>query len=156
MKKIWLILAILMIGGYADAVIITKTLDVSANVQQSVSLDVTEDICFGEYDGSQNNVEGEIRVTRQSTDTAVLSIKLSEGAAGTFTPRCMGGQLDYNLYRDSARTEIWGDGLSGTYYQDIPVGGTLVNLFTVYGRIPASQSVSAAAYTDLITVTVEY
>ncbi len=56
----------------------------------------------------------------------------------------------YELYSDSARTAVWssaGASSSGTgAAQD----------YTIYGRIEGSQYVTPAAYTDTITVTVNY
>lgn len=63
--------------------------------------------------------------------------------------------LSYQLFRDSARTLAWGDGsalgarVSGT-------GNGSNQTLTVYGRIPAGQSVAVGTYTDSVLVTVDY
>src|SRR5215471_7622213 len=46
-------------------------------------------------------------------NAANIVITLSKGAGPTYNPRTMlkGAEtLDYNLFRDAARTSIWGDG----------------------------------------------
>ena len=46
-----------------------------------------------------------------------MQIQLDKGGAPTFTPRQMrrsGEILSYNLYLDSTRSTIWGDGTGGT------------------------------------------
>jgi len=88
------------------------------------------------------------------------SIRLSTGGSGSFAARRMqsgGNQLQYNLYRDITRTQIWGDGTGGSY----SVTGTIVILgsaipYPVYGSIPGNQNVSSGAYSDTIQVTVTY
>lgn len=83
-----------------------------------------------------------------------IVITLSRGSSATFNPRTlrMGAEvLNYNLYRNAARTNIWGDGTGGTaVYSDVnPPNNTNVVL-TVYARIPAGQDVSGGNYNDTI------
>jgi spore coat protein U-like protein len=70
-----------------------------------------------------------------------------------------GYYLDYNLYRDAAFLEVWGDGNSGSYTVIFlnPVNGQN-NLHTIYGRIPLTNQRAAhvGIYSDSITVTVSY
>lgn len=86
-----------------------------------------------------------------------VNATLSAGA-GTFAQRQMvlaGGsdRLNYNLYQDAAYTIIWGDGTppsqSDTNERDN-------RTFTIYGRIPTGQWVSAGTYSDTITLTLNY
>ncbi|NOT98291.1 MAG: spore coat protein U domain-containing protein [Sideroxydans sp.] len=89
-------------------------------------------------------------------------IKLDAGgnSGGTFSPRKMllvggGGVLNYNLYRDAARNEIWGDGINGSFIQSGT--GTSANIpWLVYGRMPSRQNVGAGNYADNVTVTIEW
>ena len=76
------------------------------------------------------------------------------------TGRLSGGgwNLNYNLYTNSARTIVWGDGTGGSSAQTLS-GGTVsggLRRFsrTVYGRIAAMQNVGAASYSDTIVMTV--
>ena len=60
----------------------------------------------------------------------------------------------YELYRNSARTQRWGNTLN----TDTVVGsgnGANQNL-TVFGRVPNQSTPSAGTYNDTITVTVTY
>ncbi len=108
------------------------------------------------------------------------TISLSPSSSnGLFAPRQMlsgGGQmLAYNLYLDVNHTMIFGNGSSGT--SDVTYCFTGVNIascsgatytgspagansqsqsFPVYGLLPASQNVSAGAYTDTLTATVTF
>lgn len=87
---------------------------------------------------------------------------LGVGGGGSYSARRMasgGGTLQYQLYLDAARTQIWGDGSGGTSVNSdlslVAVLGGSVS-FQVYGLIPARQSVAPGAYVDVIVVTVTY
>jgi spore coat protein U-like protein len=64
------------------------------------------------------------------------------------------GLVSYELYRNSARTQRWGNTLNSDTVIGSGTGGTQ-NL-TVYGRVPAQTTPSAGTYNDTITVTVTY
>lgn len=90
------------------------------------------------------------------------NIKLDAGSnnPGNFFPRKLyntftGSTLYYNLFRDPFYSEVWGDGLSGTYYvSGVGVGST--ELYRVYGEIQPGQSVADGSYGDAVTVLVEW
>lgn len=64
--------------------------------------------------------------------------------------------LPYNLYIDASRTQPWGNTV-GTDTKAGTVGLTGVTTHQVYGQIPASATpVSAGAYSDVVTVTVNF
>lgn len=93
----------------------------------------------------------------------IFTVKLNTGGSGTFSPRKMykgTDTLNYNLYTDSGRTTIWGDGTGGTSFQTVDCGLACLgadNNFTTYGRIPGSQTAAVpGSYSDTITVTVEW
>ena len=63
-----------------------------------------------------------------------------------------GALLQYNLYTDPARTEIWGDGQFGV---TVPgAGNGTTQSFPVYGRVFPGQVVPSGPYSDYIQVTV--
>jgi len=89
-----------------------------------------------------------------------ISIALSDGSSTTFSPRTLrkGSEvLQYNLYRNAARTTIWGDGTGGTsvYTSANPPNNSNVNV-TIYGRIPAQQDVSAGNYSDTVSAVINF
>jgi spore coat protein U-like protein len=62
--------------------------------------------------------------------------------------------ITYELYRNSARTQRWGNTLN----TDTVTGtgnGNIQNL-SVYGRVPAQTTPNAGTYTDVVVVTVTY
>jgi len=119
-------------------------------------------ISFGTYDvfsTSPLDTNGSI-VYRCGNADNNISISLDRGGASSFNPRRMlnGSQvLNYNLYLDAARTIIWGDGTSGTqtYFIKNPPNNQDVTI-PLYGRVPTGQSVSKGAYSNTITVTINF
>ena len=88
----------------------------------------------------------------------------SAGNSGTAAARHMLSGvniLNYNLYLDTAYTQIWGDGTGVTR-----TGGTSMRLrrrnptqsvtVPIYGRAPALQNPAAGVYGDTIVVTITY
>jgi spore coat protein U-like protein len=88
-----------------------------------------------------------------------IVVTLSKGASSSYNPRTMlkGSEaLSYNLYRDAARTSIWGDGTGGTstYTNPNPPNGPF-NV-TIYGSVPAGQDVSAGVYSDTVSAVINF
>jgi len=72
-------------------------------------------------------------------------------------------RLYYNLYRDAARVEIWGDGTAGSFVVSGSVrpgpgvgNETRSNTYTVYGRVPPLQDAGVGNYADTIFVTLTF
>ncbi|MFT5575366.1 MAG: spore coat protein U-like protein [Bermanella sp.] len=100
-------------------------------------------------------------ITVNCTDVAGYSIALSAGN-GTYSQRSMvsgSHALDYNLYRDAAHKQVWGDGSSGDNYALTaanPVNGQNY-VYTVYGRLLImSSGAHVGTYTDTIGIIVNY
>lgn len=128
-------------------------------------------VSFGGYDvfaASQITSTTTISVTctlqSGGTTTVNYAIALAPGSSSTFVQRQMkngGNALGYNLYSDSARTTVWGDGTGSTQtvpgsMRVKPATPTLTDNFTGYGSVPALQDVGVGAYSDNITITVTY
>ena len=72
-------------------------------------------------------------------------------------------RLYYNLYRDAARVEVWGDGTAGSFVVSGSVrpgpgvgNETRSNTYTVYGRVPPLQDAGVGNYADTIFVTLTF
>lgn len=120
-------------------------------------------VAFGGYNprsASPDNGSATISLACATTVTAPV-VTLGTGQSGTYSPREMtsgGWTLNYNLYTNSARTIVWGDGTGGTVSLTLS-GGTIIGGLrrfsrTVYGRIPALQNVGAGTYGDTVVMTV--
>lgn len=115
--------------------------------------------------GSSNaDSTGDVAVTCTAlvlAGTSSYTIALSTGS-GSYTNRKLtsgANFLNYNMYTDTGRTIVWGDGTAST--QTISDSYLILltpttRHYTVYGRVPGSQNKPAGTYTDTVTVTVTY
>ncbi|UUR06833.1 Csu type fimbrial protein [Sphingomonas glaciei] len=91
----------------------------------------------------------------------LVEIRASAGTSGTALQRTMehnGSTLRYNLFANSARTEVLADGTGGTTTITTPLNGLLFfsTVAPVYARVPASQWVASGTYGDTVIITVQY
>ena len=146
----------------------------AGRAQASADCNVTAGgVAFGVYDQivtTSDDSTGTITVTCVNTGpantTVNYSVALSTGASGAYSQRYMRAgtpRLNYNLYRDAARTLIWGNGSGGTSLitGTLAVGpgvgnGTKSATYTVYGRTPALQDAAPGSYADAITLTLTF
>jgi spore coat protein U-like protein len=98
----------------------------------------------------------------QCTNTTPYAVSLNAGthAGGpaNFSARAMASgsnSLAYQLYVDSARSSVWGDG-TGSSATSSGTGTGSTQTISVYGRIPSLSGVVPGSYTDTVTVTVTY
>jgi spore coat protein U-like protein len=92
------------------------------------------------------------------------TIALSTGSSATYAQRRLASgpdTLGYNLYANSARTLIWGDGTGGSRLASDSMNLTngspaRTRTHTIFGQIPALQDAAVGSYTDAILVTVTY
>lgn len=106
------------------------------------------------------DVMGQLEVRCQASP-GTFSVIIGPGMSGDQLARTLSaggpGLLYYNLYRDAARTQIWGDGTPPTF----TVSGSRTTKgrptrynYPVYGRIYADQAPDPGQYTDSLVVTV--
>lgn len=145
----------------AAAVLVSCMLPARSDAQggSSCLINVTG-VSFGNYNvfnASSLQSTGSV-VVRCGNSISNVEVTLSRGQSSTFNPRQMtsGGQsLSYNLYRDAARSVIWGDGTGGTEtYRNTSFPRRQDVTIYIYGDVPAAQDVSAGTYSDSITATI--
>ena len=126
---------------------------------ESCSISATS-VVFGSYNvfnASPVDTTGSV-VYRCTGNVDAVAITMSRGRSQTFQPRELGKgteKLTYNLYRDAARTTVWGDFSAGTWaYIDLSPPNKNDVSVTVYGRIPPGQDVTVGTYADTVTVVV--
>ena len=133
----------------------------------------TTGVAFGAYDplaaaptDSTGNVTIVCTYLSGGAAQVAYSVALSTGSSGTYVRRQLQAgvpTLNYNLFVDSARTAIWGDGSAGTAVASgsATIGpgvgnGRREDARTIYGRIPATQDALSGNYTDSIIVTLVF
>lgn len=150
-----LVMAISTTGAQAQ----TDTFNVTTTVGEACSVTAT-DLGYGAYDplsATDTDATTSMNVTCTLTTTYDVGLDAGTGTGATTTVRVMefgANTLNYALYQDAGRTTIWGenvgvDTVSGT-------GTGAAQALTIYGRVPALQSVNPGAYSDLVTVTVTF
>lgn len=90
-----------------------------------------------------------------------FSISIGPGISGNLLARTLSaggpGVLNYNFYRDAARTQIWGDGTPPTFVvTGVRTGSGRPTFYSypVYGRIFPNQAPNPGTYNDNLLVTV--
>lgn len=142
----------------AAAATATATLTVSANVISSCTV-TNGTLAFGSYSPiATGNVDQTGTFSVSCTKGTGATVALGDG--GNFlggARRMTNGSefLIYELYKETARTNVWGSS-----------GGALVTLanapsnaaqpLTVYGRIPPGQDVGVGNFGDSVQITVTY
>lgn len=106
------------------------------------------------------DVIGQVRIICRA-QPGTFAVSIGPGTSGDATARTLvaagTGLLFYNLYRDAARTQIWGDGTPPTFVVTgarTQRGRPTTFNFPIYGRIFANQAPDAGLYTDNLVITV--
>ena len=138
----------------------TGNMNVKMTIQAECKVQTATDMDFGTKGVLDANTDQTSTISVQCTNSTPYNIGLSAGggAGATLAARRMTGPgaavVNYSLYRDAARTQVWGttvgtDTVAGT-------GNGAVQPVTVYGRVPAQSTPVIGAYTDVVAITVTY
>lgn len=150
-------LLVLGSGGTAMAATSTGTLGVRVVVQPNCTV-ASATLDFGTYVSGQAAVlNGFTTVAYSNCPAGILKFELDNGANGTTATRRMSngssGLLNYGLYKDSARTQNFGQGTNG---KNVTLTATGSGSISVYGSIPATQAVAEGTYTDTVQITLTF
>jgi spore coat protein U-like protein len=99
-------------------------------------------------------------ITARCTNGDAYQIALSSGSSGSVAARQMqraggGGAVNYQLYEDSGRAIVWGDGTAGTSMATGVGTGNALSI-NVYGLVPAQSTPMPGSYSDTITATISF
>lgn len=137
----------------------SATFSVTATVQPSCTVVGGGTLAFGlVVPGVQSDSSLVINTICTQGTSYSLALNAGTGSGATVAQRRMtsgSNTLVYQLYRDNARSDPWGDGSNGTSTFS-GTGSGLPQGITVYGRVPSSASVAEGSYTDTVTVTATY
>ena len=96
--------------------------------------------------------------TNTTPYAVALNAGVNAGGASNFGARKMksgANTLGYQLYTDTGRSTVWGDGTASSS-TSAGTGTGSAQTLTIYGRLPSLANVVPGAYTDTVTVTVSY
>ena len=136
-------------------------LGVSANVTANCTV-AANPVDFGDIDTLDSTAvlgSGSVDVTCTNGAGWTATADIGGGSGASFATRRMtfsGNTLNYTLYRDAGRTQIWGDGTNSTF-SITGTGSGSQQSFNVYGRLPGGQSSAPPGlYADTVNVTITY
>jgi len=138
----------------------TTSFAVAATVPSNCLVSATN-LNFGSAGVLNTNVDGTNAVSITCTNGTPWSASLNagSGSGGTVNLRRMtgpgGATIAYTIYLNAARSQVWGDGSSGT----LTLAGTgtgNAQSQTGYGRVPPQATPAPATYTDTVVVTLTY
>ncbi|MDR5639979.1 spore coat U domain-containing protein [Thermosynechococcus sp. PP42] len=153
----------------------TTNIQIQANVNPACKITGTQNINFGTYDPlgahatTPLDAQGEVSV--KCLPKTQATIKLDEGSNASSSSSCTAplrqmanadARLPYGLYKDAARSEVWGCDLSNAVEYTAP-NASPAN-FPIYGRILAADNLPSGtldqlkpgAYIDTVQVTVSF
>jgi spore coat protein U-like protein len=154
--------AALLAAGAAHAATVQNNFNVTAVVAKNC-LVTASNLNFGNYTGTAE-VDVDSAVAVRCTLGTPFTVRLSAGTGNYATRLMLSGvnSLQYNLYTDGARTNVFGDTTAGTF-QVADVGDGLADTaeisVPVHGRLfntDANRNAPEGNYSATIQVTVEY
>lgn len=137
----------------------STTFDVTITIESTCSIDApaATDVDFGTVDSAATDVEADGLLNVNCTPGTDYEIALDPGLNGaTVADRAMTNGtilVPYQLYRDAARTLVWGETLDVDTFGGTGTGA--VQPVPVYGLVP-SANFPADTYVDTVTATVTY
>jgi spore coat protein U-like protein len=145
--------------GTALAATATGTLNLSITISASCTVVSATAINFGTVAAIAANIDQTSTLTVNCSNTTPYTVSLDAGGgtgATVAVRRMMNGAnfVNYTLYRDAARTLLWGntigtDTVAGT-------GSGANQTLTIYARTPAQAVPPPGAYTDTVNITITY
>lgn len=144
-------------GGTGGGSVNFNSSGVEATFDNACSVAAT-DIDFGAVPPPQSPLRehGNIRV--QCAPGAAWRVGLDNGQAFDGTMRRMAGArgyVRYQLYRDEANTQVWGNDTASMVAGTTDHAGNIASL-TVYAQVPSQPDVAAGSYVDTVVATLYY
>lgn len=152
-------LAAASLSGAAGAQSITDQFQVLINIESACSIDTPSatDVDFGSVASTATDIQAEGTLSVNCTPETPWDIQLDAGqnSGGDISARAMsdgeGNLVPYQLYREPARTSVWGETVDVDTVDGVGTGE--VQEVTVYGLVP-SANFPAGSYSDTVTATV--
>lgn len=131
----------------------TATVEAACNPSFAV-----EDLDFGTQGLLNAAIDTTAVVAPQCTNTTPYQVGLDNGQHAVGNTRRMhngtGRYVEYELYRDAARTQRWGDTLNTDTLANTGTGSAQAQ--PIYGRVAPQITPPQGTYSDTVTVTIYY
>ncbi|ETF04366.1 protein U [Advenella kashmirensis W13003] len=155
----------------AHAATDTTQFDVTISIEPSCNISTGDNgvstLAFGSHDSFQTNVAGQTNLTVTCTNGADYDLGLDAGQHASTpddvntrrmqgistTPDNQSDYVPYQLYQDSARSDVWGNTIDTNTLQSTGTGA--VQTHVIYGQVP-STNYTVGDYQDTVTATVTF
>lgn len=153
------VLAVGTVPPAALAATATGDFQVLLTIDAECQLNSATDLDFGTTGVLQSGVSASSNIVVQCTKTTPFQVGLDagQGAGATVATRKMtgGGEtVNYGLFQDVARQNVWGNTLGSDTVAATGTGAP--QTFTVYGYVPPQDTPTPGSYVDTVQVTVTY
>jgi len=138
----------------------STTFQVLATIVSDCSITSAPNIDFGNVGVTTANTDqtSNLTITCTPGTTYTLALDAGTGTGSTIAARKMAGPggntLAYSLYRDTGRTQNWGNTIGTDTVGGTGTGSGVTH--TIYARLPAQTTPPVGAYASTVTVTVAY
>lgn len=145
-------------AGAASAKTATGTMQARVRVDTSCRLN-TEPMTFGTVNLFSGQVDTTSEIKLSCGPAVAYSVAIDNGLYFNGNRRMFNGNggffsyVNYQIYRNAARTQVWGATAGNVVTGTTPVNGEVTLI--AYGRVPNSL-VLPRAYQDTVTVTVTF
>lgn len=133
---------------------------VTASVDNSCRITLATDLDFGNAGALTSNRDQTSSIMVRCPTGTNWRLGLNNGSNPNGNVRRMrnatGNYVSYELYRDGARSQRWGNAVGTDTANGTGQGEGSPVTQTVYGRVPAQPSAPSGSYTDTVTVTLTY
>jgi spore coat protein U-like protein len=142
----------------AGAATKTATFNVTATVVDDCTISA-DHLDFGDVGILSSNVDADanIRVLCTQGTDYTIALDAGSGTGSTIQDRHMANGTDtlkYQMYRDAARVQVWGDN-PGTDTEGGEGNGN-EQVLTIYGRVPVQPAPAPGSYISTVTATITY
>lgn len=142
--------------GFVGTSVVRPEFTVTAAPQPTCTISTT-DLDFGVKGVLSSAITGQSSIGVTCTQGAAWSIVLDGGQTGNTAARRMastaGDTVAYDLYRDAARSSLWG---TTTTSQATGTGTGVAQALPVYGNVPVQSTPKPGAYSDRVVATIRY
>jgi spore coat protein U-like protein len=144
----------------AQGTVVSGTMAVRITILDECKIKTATDMVFGTTGVIDANVDQTSTITVQCTTGTPYNVGLGAGAGSgaTIAVRKMtspaAAVINYSLYSDSGRAQLWGTTIGGDTVAG--TGNGALQPLTVYGRVPPQTTPGAGVYTDTVAITVTY
>jgi spore coat protein U-like protein len=147
------------IAPAAQAATASGSLNLSITIEASCTVVSASAVAFGSVATIGANIDqtSTLVVNCSNTTPYTVSLGAGNGVGATTTVRKMSAganTVNYALFRDAARTQIWGNTIGTDTVAGIGTGAN--QSISIFARVAPQGVLAPGAYTDTVAVTITY